>query len=192
MSDFVEVGSGQPSRRTVIAAAAWSVPVIAGMTATPAFAASQSVNLALTGFQAKKSTRVVISGNPLSIHLALNRISGSLTVTVGSQKPAVMVNSITVIITVPRLGMSDGKATVRTGSGAGWKAGSTSATATAMSYSFLWTGTISSANASRSTALNFSLPGSSEVYKTSWFPKSITASANSPTATGASSATTVS
>jgi hypothetical protein len=44
MSDSVGNGSGLASRRTVIGAAIWSVPVIALVTATPAFAAS-SVNL---------------------------------------------------------------------------------------------------------------------------------------------------
>lgn len=190
MSGFVDVASGLPSRRTVIAAAAWSVPVIAVMTATPAFAASESVGLAVTGFQASKSTRLVISGNPLRLHLVLSRISGTLKVQVATQQPAVLVQSITVIISVPKAGMSSGKATVRSGSGYGWKAGSTSSTATTMSYSFLWTGTISSASTSRSTTLNFSLPGSSEVYKSSSFPKALIASANSPTATGAVAATT--
>ena len=42
MSDYADSYAGLPKRRTVIAAAAWSVPVIAAVTATPAFAASSS------------------------------------------------------------------------------------------------------------------------------------------------------
>jgi hypothetical protein len=40
MSDFAGASSGLPSRRAVVGAAIWSVPVIAVVTATPAFAAS--------------------------------------------------------------------------------------------------------------------------------------------------------
>lgn len=40
MSGFANDNSGLPSRRAVIGAVAWSVPVIAMVTATPAFAAS--------------------------------------------------------------------------------------------------------------------------------------------------------
>lgn len=45
MSDFVDATSGLPSRRSLIAAAAWSVPIVAVMTATPAFAASDSPSI---------------------------------------------------------------------------------------------------------------------------------------------------
>lgn len=42
VSDSVGTANQMPTRRTLIAGAAWSMPVIAGMTATPAFAASSS------------------------------------------------------------------------------------------------------------------------------------------------------
>ncbi len=42
MDGFVDPEDGMPSRRKLLVAAAWTVPVIATLTATPAFAASGS------------------------------------------------------------------------------------------------------------------------------------------------------
>ena len=63
LDDSAGAPSGLPSRRTVIGAAAWSVPVIALATATPAFAAScaPGSNLTLSISATQKSKRVVVS-----------------------------------------------------------------------------------------------------------------------------------
>lgn len=51
---------GGPSRRTVIGAAAWSVPVITLATATPAFAASLDPRMSFTRFSADQRKQAVV------------------------------------------------------------------------------------------------------------------------------------
>lgn len=61
MDTVVRPESGRPSRRTVIGAAVWSVPVIAVATATPAFAASTTPTLSFTRFTVTGGRRIRVS-----------------------------------------------------------------------------------------------------------------------------------
>lgn len=183
-----------PSRRKLLAAAAWTVPVIATVTATPAFAASQSVvSLEFTHFTAWKSTHWVSLDHAPWGYQALDSLAGNLGVQEGyNQQPAVLVTSIVVIISVPRAGMSSAQARVGSGSSSGWQATSTSVSADTISYSFLWTGSISSDSGSRAVGLNFELPATGAQVENNWFPKTLTAVATSATANSASSSAIVS
>jgi len=75
VDDAARTPEGRPSRRTLIGAAAWSVPVIAVATATPAFAASAPIaTLSFTSFSAsQKKQKVTVSYEVL--------VSGATTVT---------------------------------------------------------------------------------------------------------------
>lgn len=74
MSDFDDANSGLPSRRAVIGAAAWSVPVIALVTAMPAFAASvsPSIHALQLGHLSPWDLNVGGNGGPIGLNLQVD------------------------------------------------------------------------------------------------------------------------
>ncbi len=69
----------RPSRRTLIGAAAWSVPVIAVATATPAVAASKTPRLSFTLFRVSQKGQTVTARYRVRVAWA-NSVSASLTI----------------------------------------------------------------------------------------------------------------
>lgn len=105
--------TGLPSRRTVIGAAAWSVPVIALATATPAFAASSPPTLSFTKFSpAQKPAQVVVtwaakvSGAPsvsASLLVQVYKADGTLLASKSATASLKPTGSGKVTLTVPRI-----------------------------------------------------------------------------------------
>ena len=74
MDGFVDPVDGMPSRRKLLVTAAWTVPVIATMTATPAFAASNSpsVNGLILSRLSLSDQNVAGLGGPIAIDLQVD------------------------------------------------------------------------------------------------------------------------
>lgn len=96
MSDLDDVTTRLPNRRTVIGAAAWSVPVIAVMTATPAFAASSPL-LDVVTFSTLQLWNAHAEGQPgpIGLNLQLGYYPSS------SQYPGTLTFSWTLIVSGP-------------------------------------------------------------------------------------------
>ena len=185
------VGAGV-SRRKMIAGVAWSVPVIVGVSATPAVSASspppQPAVLVFNYVSAWAQLEgVSLLAEPWYYARFLG-VLGGFGVQALYDATAANITSITVTLSVPKAGMVAAAPTIR---GAGplgvWTPVSGTVSGDNVVYTFIWAGSVSPINTTE-MKLDYLLPGVGTQVNDAWFPKTVVGVATSPQATTVSKA----
>lgn len=150
------------SRRSVIAGMAWSVPVIAGVSATPAFAASAEKATLLRNYDQASAVYGPWVAPGGSLFGGATGAIGLYVEQAASGAPAITVTTITLTLTVKASAFGTGTPVVTQSSTGTWTAGAVSVVGDEVKYSFTWVGTLNTKSGPRYTAVGFKLPPSSD------------------------------
>lgn len=156
------VESKKVSRRGVVAGAIWATPVVMGLTATPALAASAGKATLLQNYHQASPVNGAWVGSESGHYFG--GVTGSVGLYIDQtawNATAITVTSITLKLTVKKSAFGTGAPVVTSSATGVWTAGTTTTSGDDVTYTFTWTGTLKTFGGDRYTTVGFKLPASS-------------------------------